>query len=263
VTDWARGVAATPSVSIVIAVKNAAATLDGCLKSCIEQDYEPKELIVIDGGSTDGSLEKIRAHASALAYFVSEPDRGIYHAWNKALKLIQGEWVCFLGADDYWLKPTSLSEMMALAQYPEVNFVCSQIVRIPGEGWSPELFGGHFDRRGIKWGMTVAHTGMLHHRSLFDEFGLFDESYRIAGDYEFLLRAAHAIRSAYWGKPTVAMGTGGISSTRQRIVFEEGRRALACSGNGGLFWAWWFFIRAWSKYLLKYSFRRAVGGGSR
>ena len=91
----------TPLISVVIAVYNGKATLQQCLDSVTQQTYSHVELIVIDGGSTDGTVDLIRANAQKIAYWISEPDRGIYNAWNKALAQAKGDWICFLGADDY------------------------------------------------------------------------------------------------------------------------------------------------------------------
>ena len=90
-----------PLISIVVSVFNGADTLQQCIDSVTDQTYPAVELIVIDGGSTDGTREILLRNASKLAYWVSEPDRGIYHAWNKALVHAQGDWISFLGADDY------------------------------------------------------------------------------------------------------------------------------------------------------------------
>src|SRR5437588_11520414 len=90
-----------PLLSIVIGVLNNAATLGRCIESVLAQDYKNRELIVIDGGSTDGSLEIVREHAAKLAYWESKPDRGGYHAFNKGLQKASGEWIYFLGSDDY------------------------------------------------------------------------------------------------------------------------------------------------------------------
>ena len=79
------------TVSIVVAVRNGAATVQRCIDSIASQTFAGREIIVIDGGSTDGTVEVLRLNASRLAYWVSEPDRGIYHAWNKALERASGE----------------------------------------------------------------------------------------------------------------------------------------------------------------------------
>jgi glycosyltransferase involved in cell wall biosynthesis len=92
-------------ISVIVAVFNGAKTLQQCIDSVAGQTYPHKELIVIDGGSIDGTREILEGDATKLAYWVSEPDRGIYHAWNKALARARGDWICFLGADDYLWSP--------------------------------------------------------------------------------------------------------------------------------------------------------------
>ena len=87
-------------VSIITAVHNAAPTLEACLLSVRNQSYRDVEHIVIDGGSTDGSVEILQRHSCLLAYWVSEPDGGVFDAWNKGLSVATGEWIAFLGAED-------------------------------------------------------------------------------------------------------------------------------------------------------------------
>jgi glycosyltransferase involved in cell wall biosynthesis len=98
----AKGVVpGSPLITFVLAIFNASKTLTQCLNSVAQQSCKDFELVVIDGGSTDGSVEILRSQASHFAYWTSEPDRGVYDAWNKALQHARGEWICFLGADDY------------------------------------------------------------------------------------------------------------------------------------------------------------------
>src|SRR5688500_13298908 len=115
------------SVSIVIATFNSGSTIKQCLDSCLEQNYTHKEIIVIDAGSADGTKEVLASYASKLAYWISEPDGGIYHAWNKGLKTAAGEWICFIGGDDVWSNASSLSNLMKMAIHPPVNVVCARI----------------------------------------------------------------------------------------------------------------------------------------
>ena len=91
-----------PLFTIIIAVFNGAKTLQQCIDSVAQQSYPNKQLIIIDGGSTDGTVELLQANDQSISYWVSEPDAGIYNAWNKGLKQANGEWICFLGADDYF-----------------------------------------------------------------------------------------------------------------------------------------------------------------
>lgn len=93
---------ATPIVSIIVSVLNGKTTLQQCIDSVERQTYPNRELIVIDGGSRDGTLELLAENGGKISAWVSAPDRGIYNAWNKGLALAQGKWICFLGADDFF-----------------------------------------------------------------------------------------------------------------------------------------------------------------
>lgn len=181
----------TPLISIIVAVFNGKATLQQCIDSVTQQTYPNKELIIIDGGSKDGTVEILEENSNKLSYWISELDRGIYNAWNKGLTQVQGEWVCFLGADDYFWDATVLERMAVhLEMLPaSVRVAYGRIMLIgadcpplqKGESW--EQVKGFFGQS-----MCIPHVGTMHRRNLFEQHGKFDESFRIAGDYELLLR---------------------------------------------------------------------------
>ena len=98
-------------ITVILAVLNASNTLERCLQSILKQTYQHKEIILVDGGSTDGTLSILDAYGDKLTYWESKPDRGIYHAWNKALKHARGDWICFLGADDYFWSNNVLADL--------------------------------------------------------------------------------------------------------------------------------------------------------
>jgi glycosyltransferase involved in cell wall biosynthesis len=180
------------SISVVIAVRNCVDTLQGCLDSVYEQTHRPLELIVIDGASTDGTLELVARNGPALAYWESRADRGIYHAWNKALRHATHEWICFLGADDRLHAPDVLAHV-APSLEAAVGFcrvVYGGIDIIDPSGTRRATFGEDWEtaRASFRAGQMLPHAATFHHRSLFAERGAFDERFRIAGDYELLLR---------------------------------------------------------------------------
>ena len=89
------------TISTVVAVRNGARTLQRCIDSVRNQAYPHKELIIVDGKSTDGTVEILSCNANAISWWISEPDIGTYAAWNKAMLHVKGEWICFLGVDNY------------------------------------------------------------------------------------------------------------------------------------------------------------------
>jgi glycosyltransferase involved in cell wall biosynthesis len=176
-----------------------------------------KELVVVDGGSTDGTREILQRNAAKFAYWVSEPDRGIYDAWNKGLDRANGEWLCFLGSDDYLWTPDSLQQIAPVlaGAYPPIRVVYGQVALVNAQGEEIARAGEQWRKvkKKFQQNMCVPHTGLLHHRSLFEIHGRFDESFRIAGDYEMLLRELHHGDALFVpGVMLAGMRHGGVSS---------------------------------------------------
>jgi len=229
-SDWGQA-DGLPLITVITAVFNAAPTIEKCIRSVITQSYDNLEYLIIDGGSTDGTLEIIRQYEEAIDYWVSEPDEGIYDAWNKGVRLATGDWLAFLGADDSYL-PGAIDAYAAaivdcrdrLLEYisSRVNLTTGTIVkRTVGLPWIWKSFRKH---------PNVAHTGSLHNRTLFQRYGLYDTSYKICGDYEFLLRPRSGLRAAYLDAITVNMGLGGASDNNL-LAFRETVRAKVTTGG--------------------------------
>ena len=227
----------TPTISVVVAVFNAAETLQRCIDSFAEQTYAAKELIVIDGGSTDKSCEILERNEASLAYWESEPDRGIYHAWNKGLSHVHGDWVCFLGGDDFFWSADVLermAEILARAR-PEAPVVYGRVALVNQSAKEVQRLGEdwHKVKRRLWQIMCLPHTGLMHRRSLFERHGAFDESFRIAADYEMLLRALRDEDAIFVPDVVVAgMGHGGVSSdpAKSLTLLREIRRAQKMHG---------------------------------
>jgi Glycosyl transferase family 2 len=241
-----------PLISIVVAAYNGAATLQQCINSVALQSYPHKELIIIDGGSTDGTAELLKTNQQLITYWSSEPDQGIYHAWNKALPRACGEWICFLGADDHFWDEHVLTKMAEeLAKLPaEIRVAYGQIMLLNGGGERLYAVGKPWE--GLKQlflkSMCIPHPGMMHRRSLFAQHGGFDESFRIAGDYELLLRELKTADAAFIPNlVTVGMRQGKGESSHPAAtlrVLQETRRAQRMHGQ-------WFPSSRWLFSVMK------------
>jgi glycosyltransferase involved in cell wall biosynthesis len=211
-----------PRISVIIAVRNGAATLQRALDSVFEQTHQPIELIVVDGASTDGTQAIIEANAARIAYWKSEPDGGVYEAWNKALDHATGDWIAFLGSDDRYYAPdivARIANVLAadderhLVAYGYLNKVRldGTVVRSTVGRWTKS------QRKAFRRGVMVPHPATFHHRKLFERHGKFDERFRIAGDYEFLLRELLEHDPLFIPELVVEMAGGGMSDRRSNV----------------------------------------------
>jgi glycosyltransferase involved in cell wall biosynthesis len=221
-----------PVISVIIAVHNAACTLQQCLDSVAAQTYPHVELIVMDGGSSDGTVDLLKKNAAVITNWRSEPDTGIYNAWNKALTLATGDWVCFLGADDYFWDAQALQHMAdSLVCLPsDVRIVYGQVMLLGLRDAPLYVVGEPYARKPGKRVDVMGlppHPGLMHRRTVFEERGGFDESFRIAGDAELLLREMQYSPVHFVpGVIVVGMRQGGISSKPANVLksLQELRR---------------------------------------
>lgn len=252
-----------PLVTMIVAVYNGAQTLQQCIDSFAQQTYENKELIIIDGGSQDGTVDLLKANNAQISYWISEPDRGIYNAWNKGLAQAKGEWICFLGADDY-LWDTSVLERMAmnlLAIPHNIHVAYAQIMLLNVNGGNLYPVGESWlkVKERFKQLMCIPHQGVMHRRSLFEKRGVFDESFRIAGDYELLLRELKT--GDAWFIPdliTTGMRQGGVSSDPENtlVTMREIRLAQRIHGQKIPGYQW---LTAMARVYLRFWLWRLLG----
>ena len=247
----------SPYISIIIATLNASKVIERCLKSIINQTNTNFELILIDGGSTDGTQTLVKKHINDISFFVSEPDSGIYNAWNKALEHAKGDWICFLGADDYFWNNQVLDDLIPHLNnaYSEgIKVVYGQAVKVDKDENVIKIYGKPWSK--ISWlmkhGMALHHTGIMHHKSLFETHGNFDETFRIAGDYDLLLRELKNGRAKYIEDiRTVGCQIGGLADSSNIQNQMEVAVARKKNGINNFSWVWWaVYIRALLRRIL-------------
>lgn len=215
-----------PLVSIVIATYNAAAYLPKTLSSLELNKDIPFELLVADGGSSDETNAVLDRFQDLIGWRISEKDNGVYDAWNKAIPHARAPWIAFLGAGDVY-EPGAMKRYAAEAnQHPEADYICA-------DQWQVNLDGKKIRRKGEGWNwnrfrsrMTLTHVGNWHAQKAFDQYGLFNTGYKIAGDYEWLLRAGKDLKVAYIPEPLVQMLVGGISDRNWLVVKETAEAQL-------------------------------------
>ncbi|MFN7414957.1 MAG: glycosyltransferase family 2 protein [Dolichospermum sp.] len=238
-----------PSFSVIIAVYNNAQYLQRCIDSFVAQSYRNKELIIIDGKSTDGTVDIIRNNCNRITYWESESDRGIYHAFNKGVSHSIGEWIIFLGSDDYFWNCDILNNVAqklvlnnsgARLVYGKVAIVSpkNEVLQIVNKSWEKSKYN-------FLQFCNINHQGVFHHHSLFKEQGLFDESFRLGGDYELLLRELKDNNAYFLSDDIITyMQIGGVSSSPENYlkVYKEFYRARSKNAVKGIPWRLMFLF---------------------
>lgn len=233
-----------PEVSVVVGVRNGAATLQRCLDSIAAQDFASRETIVFDGASTDGTRELAERNLreGKIDLLVCEPDRGIYDAWNKAVRRSRGRWISFLGCDDVFHDAASLDALVETGEAggESARVVYGRIDRVTADGTLVETIGAPWEhaREAFLGGVNIPHPGTLHDRHMLQEHGLFDTSYRIAADYHLLLGELPGRAPLFVDRVVLDMGFGGMSSRPQNILvaLREVARARREHGLRGTPW---------------------------
>ncbi len=221
-------------ISIITPTFNSAATVRDTLSSIRMQDHPDIEHIIIDGGSKDLTRE-ILAEYNHISTVISEPDRGLYDAMNKGIRLATGDVVAILNSDDFYTHPQVVSRAVAMlkqtgaaALYADLEYVhavrTSRVIRT----WK----AGPYRLDNFQWGWMPPHPTFFVRRQVYEQYGLFDLSLRFSADYELMLRflVRHHIPVCYLPEVTVRMRAGGASnaSLRNRLRANlEDRRAWA------------------------------------
>lgn len=225
-------------VSIITAVLNGASSIGRTLDSVAEQDYVDIEHIVADGDSKDATLEIVRASGAKSARIITGQDAGVYAAFNKGLRAATGDVIAYLNAGDCYDSPTVVSKMMLALKTFAVEAVFADVLIVDPEQRSRVVrrySSKKFSPSAMGYGLMPAHPTLFFRREVYAAAGEYDPRFRIAGDFEFCLRAFVRRNTSYRyiPEPLVRMPSGGISNRGWRSKLEITREMLrACRLNG-------------------------------
>jgi glycosyltransferase involved in cell wall biosynthesis len=240
-------------LSIITVVYNRVGCIERALYSLQSQDYPDIEHIVVDGGSTDGTLEKLKACLDSSAVLVSEPDRGLYDAINKGLRLATGDVIGILHSDDYFDNNHILSKVMAKFCDSSIDAVFGDAEYFASE--APNRIVRRYSSKNFKisrlgWGWMPAHTTLFLRRVSYLEIGEYSLDYTIAADFDFVCRAFHLNRITYTYIPKVLvkMQIGGLSSASLRNTLTLNKEVMRACKKNNIHTNW---IKLLSKYPIK------------
>lgn len=209
-----------PLITVVTVVYNGAEYLEGTIKSVIQQSYDNVEYIIVDGGSSDGTLDIIGQYEHAIDYWVSEPDKGIYDAMNKGIDLVSGDWVNFMNAGDEFFGNSTIKDVCCLLISGNMDIFTGYVKIVDSEGkW---LGYNHpyknLDSSDLKLENCIAHQATFTRINVFKAIGKFNLSFKVQGDYEFWLRAKQKKLKFFQVEKIIAnFRSEGISSDRSRL----------------------------------------------
>lgn len=227
-----------PKVSIITVSHNSGQTIEDTIKSVCEQTYRNIEHIVIDGGSTDGTLDIIERYKTHLAKYTSEPDEGIYYAMNKGLGEATGDIIGFLNSDDFYANEHVIADIVNEFCAAGVDSVFGDLVMVSVEDTSRVVRyyrSSRFSPAQFRYGWMPAHPTFFATKRCYDKFGGYKTDYRISADYELLVRflGRNQISYSYIGKVLVKMRVGGVSTRgwKSRWILNK-EIVRACRENG-------------------------------
>lgn len=223
-------------ISVITASYNSATTIEDTIKSVLSQNYSDIEYIIIDGGSKDGTLEIINKYKDKISEIVSEPDHGLYDAMNKGIALATGDVIGILNSDDFFAGPDVLSKV-ANAFTPEIDLCYGNIRYVDRIDTKKKVRfwrAGEYKKEKLDSGWIMPHPAVFVRKNLYDKFGLFNLEFKIAADYELLLRfLKHDIKVKYIDETLVHMREGGFSAInykRRKAGWEELKKAWVSNG---------------------------------
>ncbi|NOR25945.1 MAG: glycosyltransferase [Desulforhopalus sp.] len=226
-------------ISVITVSFKASSTIEDTIVSVKSQQYQDLDYIVIDGGSSDGTIKIIKQHPDIVTYWISEPDNGIYDAMNKGLSKASGEIVGFLNADDIYVGHDVLDKVAAVFSDPTVDACYSDLVYVSPNDltrvvryWRSSPY-----REGLfAKGWCPPHPTFFVRKHIYEKFGGFDLTYTIGNDIEIMMRllARHKIKSVYIPETTVKMRIGGTSNRNFSNVFRQNIEIIRAARNNNI-----------------------------
>jgi glycosyltransferase len=227
------------TISIITASFRSAGTIADTMRSINAQTYPDIEHIIVDGGSNDETLEIVKREGKRVAQVVSERDKGIYDAYNKGLALTHGEVIGFLNSDDFYCTDKAVAMVMAAFEDPTVEACYADLVYVDWDDTTKIL--RHWKSRpyrqgSFRTGFVPPHPTLFLRKSVYDRVGGFDLRYRLAADYQFMLRAFHGagIKSVYIPQIIVKMRAGGATSASFKNVRKQNVEILQALREQGV-----------------------------
>ncbi len=225
-------------VTIITAVYNGAEHIASCIESVLSQDYPNLEYIVVDGASKDKTLEIVQSYGDRIAHCISEPDKGMYDAMNKGLRIATGDIIGILNSDDFYANPTIISQVVSALEKSQADSLYADIAFVSKDNLAKIVryySSASFAPWKFRFGYMPAHPSFFLKRKMYEKYGLFKTDFKLCADFDLLVRLyhTHKISSYYLPKMVVKMRMGGKSNQSLSNILLLNREILrGCLENG-------------------------------
>jgi glycosyltransferase involved in cell wall biosynthesis len=223
--------------SIITVVRNNKDTIKDAIESVLSQDYSDIEYIVVDGKSTDGTVDIIKNYGKKIDKFISEPDKGLWDAMNKGISMSTGDIVGILNSDDIYTDNKVITKVVNTFEQKNVDCCFADIEFVSGDNLdrviryydSSKCFPEKF-----KYGLYPAHPSFFVMKKFYDQYGLYNINYITAADFDLLTRFLYVqkLSYAYINEPIVKMRLGGVSTTFKGMIINTHEQFKVCRRNG-------------------------------
>lgn len=241
-------------VSIITVCLNSAETIEDTIRSILSQGYKDIEYIVVDGGSTDGTLEILTKYQAQISKCISEPDNGIYEAMNKGIKSSTGNIIATLNSDDLYANETIVSQMVKFMQVNDLDAAYGDLIYVDRNNtdhitriWKP----GEYKRGAFYYGWAIPHPTFFCRKEIFERHGYFNNRFQVAADFELMLRfiEKHQIKVGHLPKVIVKMRTQGKANILRGVIRGNWEIISSFRLNGLRLSPWFFVLKPITKIL--------------
>lgn len=223
-------------VSIITVVWNNKDTIRDAIESVLNQTYKDIEYIIVDGASSDGTIEIIQNYGDKITKFVSEPDNGLYDAMNKGIRLATGDVVGILNSDDFYIDEFVIEKIVKIFEEKEVDSVFADLVYVKPDNL--ENIVRYYDSskgfpNKFQYALYPAHPTFFVKRWVYEKYGLFKTDYKIAADFDLMARFLYTrkISFSYLKEPIIKMRMGGVSTSLSSIWINSLEQLRVCREN--------------------------------
>jgi len=241
------------TVSIITVSFNSVSTISDTINSVLAQTYKNIEYIIIDGSSTDGTVELIRTFGKKISTLITEPDNGIYDAINKGIRVAKGDIIGILNSDDFLYDKFVIEKVVKTFTKNDIDAIIGDVQFVDPDKTDrvKRYYSSKYFHPGkFRYGFMPAHPSFYAKKDLYNNLGLYKTDYEIAADYELLIRFLYInkVKYKYIEMPLVSMRTGGVSNKSLHSNYILNKEIVrACKENG----IYTNSLLVYSKYFIK------------